>query len=248
MVYQVVAQRKRRPLKKLQVLGADVRKSKFRGSAWHRLVPGRTIVTSASDAIYFHCMTSKLINNPNTRGMIFIDIIQTVVLALAIFMIAYLFLFQPHQVKGHSMDPNFEDNEYLLTDKMSYRFREPARGDVIVFNAPINRREDYIKRIVGLPNEKISVRGGKVYINGKELPEPYLAPNTYTDPAAFLTEGSEYAIASDEFIVMGDNRGHSSDSRSWGPIKKSDFIGRAWIVYWPPRDTGTIPSQSYTGF
>ncbi len=193
-------------------------------------------------------MVQKLHKESGNSGFVFIDILQTVVLALAIFMIAYLFLFQPHQVKGHSMDPNFDDNEYLLTDKVTYRFNAPKRGDVIVFNAPVNRREDYIKRIIGLPGEKVAVRGGKVYINGHELPEPYLAPNTYTDSAAFLGEGTEYSIGSDEYIVMGDNRGHSSDSRSWGAVKRSDFIGRAWVVYWPPRDTGAIPPQSYSGF
>ena len=91
-------------------------------------------------------------------GTFFLDILQTIVLALAIFMVVYFFLMQPHQVRGSSMFPNFKDGEYLLTDKISYRLSNPKRGDVIVFEAPPNRREDFIKRIIGLPGEEITLK------------------------------------------------------------------------------------------
>src|SRR5438105_12984577 len=91
----------------------------------------------------------------------FIDIIETVVIAVAIFITVYLFLLQPHQVRGESMQPTFQDGEYILTDKLSYRFHEPERGDVIVFKAPQNQAVDFIKRIIGLPGEKVKVAGGK---------------------------------------------------------------------------------------
>lgn len=173
-------------------------------------------------------------------GIFFLDTLQTILLALAIFMLAYLFLTQPHQVRGHSMDPNFFDGEYLLSDKLSYRFGEPTRGDVVVFNAPPNRREDYIKRIIGLPGETISINSGTLLINGKTLKEPYLPRSAQTGGGAFLVEGTSYRINSDEYIVLGDNRDHSSDSRSWGPIKRKDIVGRAWFVYWPPRLVGFV--------
>lgn len=169
-----------------------------------------------------------------------LDILQTIVLALAIFMIAYLFLFQPHQVKGRSMDPNFIDGEYLLTDKLSYKFSQPKRGDVVVFEAPINRREDYIKRIVALPGENVAVNSGKILINGRPLEEDYLPKTFQTSPGVYLAEGKTITLGPEEYVVLGDNRDNSSDSRSWGPIKKKDFVGRVWLIYWPPKLWGTV--------
>ncbi|NIO20700.1 MAG: signal peptidase I, partial [Candidatus Aenigmarchaeota archaeon] len=104
----------------------------------------------------------------------FLDIIETVVLALAIFVLVYLFLVQPHQVRGNSMYPNFHDGEYLLTDKISYRLGEPDRGDVIVFKAPKNQEYDYIKRIVALPGDSVVIRNGKIYLNNQLAEETYL--------------------------------------------------------------------------
>lgn len=174
-----------------------------------------------------------------------LDVLQTIVLALAIFMIVYLFLFQPHQVKGHSMDPNFIDGEYLLTDKLSNKFHKLKRGDVVVFEAPINRREDYIKRIIGLPGENITLNGGRILINGRSLEEKYLPKSLRTSPGVFLSENLTFSLGPEEYIVFGDNRDNSSDSRSWGPIKKKDVVGRAWLIYWPPKLWGTVPGEEY---
>lgn len=176
-------------------------------------------------------------------GVFFLDILQTVLLAIAIFMICYLFLTQPHKVDGRSMEPNFYDGEYLLSDKLSYKLHEPKRGDVIVFNAPVDRARDYIKRIIGLPGETLSLNAGIVYINNSPLQEIYLSKGP-SIPGNVLGEGVQYHIGQDEYIVMGDNRNHSSDSRSWGPIKKKDIVGKAWFVYWPPRLVGIIPDVS----
>ncbi|MBI2007583.1 MAG: signal peptidase I [Candidatus Blackburnbacteria bacterium] len=181
-------------------------------------------------------------------GALFLDTLQTVVLAAAIFMLTYLFLVQPHEVKGNSMHPNFLDGERLLTDKASYRFNEPRRGDVIVFQAPPDHAKDFIKRIIALPGETISIKGKKIYVNARLLDEFYLPSLATTEPGAFLTDGKELILAEDEYIVMGDNRDHSSDSRSWGPIKRGAIVGKAWFIYWPPQDMGVIPTVTYAGF
>lgn len=146
------------------------------------------------------------------------------------------------------MVPNFADGEYLLTDKVSYRTGVPKRGDVIVFAAPPNRNEDFIKRIVALPGEAVALKDGKLFINGKVLDESYLSKTTATLSGLFLSEGGSITLGSDEYFVMGDNRDHSSDSRAWGPIKRKDIVGRAWVVYWPPQDAGPVPTVSYAGF
>lgn len=175
----------------------------------------------------------------------FLDVIETIVVALAIFVIVYLFFFQPHQVKGASMEPNFHDEEYILTDKISYRFHSPLRGDVVVFRAPKNREHEYIKRIVGLPGERIKITNGDVFINGQKIEEDYLEKSTISYSGSFLRSGEEFLISQGEYFVLGDNRPHSSDSREWGTIVREDIIGRAWFRYWPPSRFGIIPKVNY---
>lgn len=181
-------------------------------------------------------------------GALFLDTLQTVVLAAAIFMLTYLFLVQPHEVKGNSMYPNFHDGERLLTDKVSYRFNQPRRGDIIVFRAPPDRVKDFIKRIIALPGETVSVKEGQVFVNGNALDEFYLSKTINTEVGAFLSEDREYTLGNNEYIVMGDNRDHSSDSRSWGPVKRDEIVGKAWLIYWPPQKIGIIPMVTYAGF
>ena len=181
-------------------------------------------------------------------GSFTLDILQTVVMAIAIFMVVYLFLMRPHQVSGKSMVPNFQDGEYLLTEKVSYRLDQPKRGDVVVFSAPPSRRQDFIKRIIAVPGDQIELRNSDVYVNGKLLDEAYLPNEFQTDAGEFLRAGKVYTLTTDEYMVFGDNRGNSKDSRDFGPIKKADIVGKAWVVYWPPQDAGVVPGVSYAGF
>ncbi|MCL5676140.1 MAG: signal peptidase I [Patescibacteria group bacterium] len=178
-------------------------------------------------------------------GNFFLDTIETVVIALAIFVVIYLFLVQPHQIKGSSMYPTFYDGEYILTDKISYRFFSPSRGDVIILLAPKNHELDYIKRIIALPGEKVMVKNGRVYINDSLLNEPYLSQTVMTYAGAFLHETQDFTVPDKEYIVMGDNREHSSDSREWGTVKRNEIIGKAWLRYWPLNRISFIPHISY---
>lgn len=179
-------------------------------------------------------------------GAFFLDIIEVIVFAIAIFLFVYLLILQPHKIKGASMEPNFPDGEYLLTDKLSYRLHEPERGDVVVFKAPGASGEEFIKRIIGLPQEEISIKTGKVYINGKKLTETYLSENVMTETGAFVEEGGKAAVPSDHYFVLGDNRSSSSDSRVWGFVRKDKITGRAWVIYWPPPEVGLVKAVSYS--
>lgn len=171
----------------------------------------------------------------------FLDFVETIVIALAIFVVVYRFLFQPHQVKGSSMYDNFHDGEYLLTDKVTYRFREPQRGDVVVFKAPKNEDYDYIKRVIGLPGDQVKVSGGAVYLNNQRLDESgYLDSRITTHSGAYLREGQTVIVPPNEYIVMGDNRDNSSDSREWGPVPEPNLVGRAWLRYWPVNHLGIV--------
>lgn len=153
------------------------------------------------------------------------EILQTAVISLFIFLFVYLVLVQPHRVKGDSMLPNFHDGELLLTEKVSYRFDKPGRGDVIVFVAPYPKKVDFIKRVIGLPNDSIRIKDGVIFINGDKLSEKYETQSTLGN--------IDIKLGNDQYYVLGDNRNSSSDSRSFGAIEKKSIKGRAWLVYWP---------------
>ncbi len=178
-------------------------------------------------------------------GKFLFDVIQSVVFAISIFLFVYLLLFQPHKIKGDSMQPNYPDGEFLLTNKITYRFNQPQRGDIVVFKAPINEEDDYIKRIIGLPGEKVSIKNGKVYINDQLLEEEYLSSNLYTNGGLFLPNDKEVIVPENHFFVMGDNRPYSSDSRAWGFVPRENIIGKAWLIYWPPQKAGIINKVNY---
>ncbi len=173
------------------------------------------------------------------------DIIEVFVVSMSVFIVVYLFLMQPHQVKGNSMFPTFHDGEYLMTDKVTYKTRMPKRGDVIVFKAPVNEDFDFIKRVIGEPGDRVMVKNNRVFINGKELKEEYLPPEYTTKASNYLQEGQEVTVSEGTIFAFGDNRGHSSDSREWGPVPYKNIIGRAFFRYWPLNKAGIITNPTY---
>lgn len=174
--------------------------------------------------------------------LFFLDFLETIVVSLAIFAVVYIFLFQPHQVDGKSMEPNFHNAEYILTDKISYRISSPKRGDVIVFHSPQDAGTDFIKRIVGVPGDLVMVKDGYFYLNGTRLDEEYINDPGKVAPGRFLREGATAEVPNGQYLVMGDNRLHSSDSREWGFVPRTNIVGRAFFRYWPVDVFGTIPT------
>ncbi len=183
-------------------------------------------------------------------GSFILEFVQSIVLALSVFVLLYLFVAQPNQVKGSSMEPNFHDGEYLLTDKLSYQLGKPQRGDVIVFKAPPSEpcaadECEYIKRIIGLPGDKVMVKDQKVYLNGAELNQFFLPKDFVTDQGSYAREGVEVTVPSDSYLVFGDNRSHSRDGREFGPIKRDSIVGKAFFVYFPISSIGLVPTVRY---
>lgn len=170
----------------------------------------------------------------------FFEIAQVLVLAFSIFLFVYLLIMQPHKIQGDSMEPNFHENEYLLTDKLSYRFGEPQRGDVVVFKAPPNYRDEYIKRIMAIPGDTVEIINDQLFINKEPVNESFLPVETVTNPGQFLTEEKAVTIPQNSYFVLGDNRSHSLDSRSFGFVSRDKITGKAWFVYWPPQNFGVI--------
>ena len=183
-------------------------------------------------------------------GAFFLDMIETLVIALSIFLVVYLFFMQPHQVNGQSMVPNFQSGEYVLTDKVTYRMREPQRGEVVVIhapeaaNCPKGTGCDFIKRVLALPGETVEVKDNHIVINGTPLQEKYI-PNEFQTMPGKYTQNGPVVMGPDEYFVVGDNRPYSADSRTWGPVKKTGIVGRAFFRYFPFPVMGQIVAPTY---
>ena len=165
--------------------------------------------------------------------------------ALIVFLLAIFFrfyIFQPFIVVGQSMEPNFHDKQYLVVDKVTTRFREPKRGEIVIFHPPQNPSESYIKRVIGLPGETVEVKEGKVYVNDKVIQESYILH----DPSISMKNNyPKVTLGADEYYVFGDNREHSSDSREIGPIPKANLQGRVAIVLFPFNNIHFIGLPTY---
>ncbi|MBI4101425.1 MAG: signal peptidase I [Candidatus Nealsonbacteria bacterium] len=158
---------------------------------------------------------------------------KIIIIALLIVIPVRTFVFQPFFVKGQSMEPNFENGDYLIIDELSYRFRDPQRGEVVVFKYPNNPSQRYIKRIIGLPGETVEVNEGNVKVLSAQGKQIELDESTYLSGNVFTPGSARISLNQDQFFVLGDNRVASSDSRSWGPLPRVDIIGRVVIRAWP---------------
>jgi signal peptidase I len=173
------------------------------------------------------------------------EILKLTVIALLIVVPIRYYVFQPFIVKGQSMEPNFENGDYLIIDEISYRFREPQRGEVIVFKYPLDPSQRYIKRIIGLPGETIQIENDKVIIYQNNSKPLVLNESSYL-PSYIQTSGNfSVTLNKNEYFVLGDNRLSSYDSRRWGPLPREDIIGRVFIRAWPITALAKIEVPEY---
>lgn len=171
----------------------------------------------------------KVERNFEKRWRLAREIIETIVLTVLMFVIINLAV-QNYDVDGPSMEPTLHNQERIMVDKVSYRFHAPTRGDVIVFIAPPHPDLNYVKRIIGVPGDVITIKKTTVILNGVTLNEPYVDPRRQGNPYADIVN---LHIPADHYFVMGDDRVNSSDSRDWGLLPRDNMIGRASLVYWP---------------
>jgi signal peptidase I len=179
------------------------------------------------------------------------EVVETLVLTLVIFLGVQAFVAQPYKVQMGSMETTLMPDQYVLVDKLTPRWTPYARGNIVVLNPPpssgVGQGAPFIKRVIGLPGERLELRGGLVYINGVALDEPYIyADNGVRQTSESSVGGpSTWVIPPGQLFVMGDHRQASEDSRVFGPIEISHVIGRAWLRYWPLGTFGMLPSPSY---
>ncbi len=166
----------------------------------------------------------------------FREVLITVVLAIIIFVAARATV-QTFVVIMTSMEPNFHDGQRLVVNKAVYIFGEPERGDVIIFRAPNGRHEDFIKRVIAIPDDTVEIKNQAVYVNGVKLDEPYIK-----NPPSYTMAKEE--VPEDRYFVLGDNRDNSNDSHHGWFVPRENIIGKAWLTTWPPKDWGPIPDYS----
>lgn len=183
------------------------------------------------------------------------DFFKVIIIALAIILPVRYFIFQPYIVSGSSMEPNFSNNQYLIVNEIGYRLGQPQRGDVIVLRYPKDRKQFYIKRIIGLPGETVSIdNGGRVVIindenpSGVTLKEDYLPAQgiTYYHNRDIVGGQKTITLKDDEYFMMGDNRLASSDSRDWGPLERKDMIGKVFVRVLPLSNFMKFSTPTYS--
>ena len=161
--------------------------------------------------------------------------LRDLVLSVLLAFIVIVFLYQPVQVEGTSMMPRLTNHERIFINKFVYRFEAIQRGDIVVFWYPLDPSKSYIKRVVGLPGEWVSIKDGRVYVNNKALPEPYVPPG-YLDHESY----PPVDVEPDHYYVLGDHRESSNDSRVWGTVDRKYIYGKAVFVYWPFSEFGSL--------
>ncbi|OGI64059.1 signal peptidase I [Candidatus Nomurabacteria bacterium RIFCSPLOWO2_01_FULL_41_21] len=171
----------------------------------------------------------------------FWELVRFALIAIAVVLPVRFFIAQPFVVSGSSMVPTFENGDYLIVDEISYTLGTPKRGDVVIFRYPKDPSKFFIKRIIGLPDETVSIKGNIVTIVNKENPDGFELLEPFIKNTA--NNNTSVKLDDDEYFVMGDNRSGSSDSRVWGPVKKNLLVGRALLRLLPVNKIGVMPGQ-----
>lgn len=197
---------------------------------------------------------SGFLGSLTSAGLFIWDFLKVIIVALIIILPIRYYIFQPFIVSGSSMEPNFSSGQYLIIDEISYQFHRPKRGEVVVMRFPKDPRQFFIKRVIGLPNEKVEIDNGRVIIfnpehsQGLTLDESYLLNQGITFPHNTTVVGGKKTIqlSSAEYFMLGDNRLASSDSRDWGPLPAKDIIGKVFVRLLPLTAFAKFQSPQYS--
>jgi len=178
--------------------------------------------------------TTKITNMPKINIIkILLDFFEMVFVGTAVFFLIYIFVGQLLIVTGDSMDPTFKDGEQILAEKVSVKVENPKPGQVVVFKHPLNQNRLLIKRVGAVEDDIILISNGKILVNGKTLDEPYLGADIITKGGRYIIDGVSFKVPKNSYVLIGDNREESSDSRDFGPVSKDLIIGKALLVYYP---------------
>lgn len=171
--------------------------------------------------------TAQVKERSRTGKSALLELLESVAIAVILAVLIRLFIFQPFYIPSGSMEPNLQIGDRIIVSKLSYRFSEPQRGDVIVFKFPLDPSRDFVKRAVALGGETVAISDSKLYIDGQPVPEEYLPPDLR------FGDFGPREIPQEHYLMLGDNRNSSDDSRMWGPLPEEYIVGKAVVIYWP---------------
>lgn len=187
----------------------------------------------------------KNVSSPDANKDSQRSIIVYTIIALGIALVIRFFVAAPYVVSGASMEPNFNDWDYLIVDRLTYDFSEPQRGDVIVFDLPQDTSRALIKRVIGLPGDTVILQGNNVTIKNAAHPQGFTLAEPYLDPADLGgSSNMQVTLGPDQYFVLGDNRKVSADSRLWGTLPRQDIVGRVFLRLYPFTKIGVLPAES----
>jgi len=174
-----------------------------------------------------------------------LEVLEIAVIAVLAVYIVRTFLVQPFLVSGTSMYPNFSNGDYVLVDELTYRFRAPERGEVVVFHDPEDYSTYFIKRVIGLPGEKVVLHDSTVTVYNKAHPNGFSLDESYLPPGTNTAGDQTYVLSSSTYLMFGDNRPFSYDSRSWGPLPAKDIVGLVRLRLWPVNEITAFAAPKY---
>lgn len=184
---------------------------------------------------------TKVATETQKEGSSFWELVRYLVIASLIVFPFRMFVAQPYIVSGSSMDPTFENGDYLIVDQLSRRFGEPERESVLIIRYPVDPSKFFIKRLIGFPNERIEIKNGVITIFNEQNPEGFSLDNSYIEHKK--QDNFSIKLKDSEYFVMGDNRANSSDSRVWGPLPAEDIVGRPVLRLFPIKKIGILPGE-----
>ncbi|MEK7195386.1 MAG: signal peptidase I [Patescibacteria group bacterium] len=174
-----------------------------------------------------------------------LEVFEVILIAVGAVFLIRSFLIQPFLVSGSSMVPNFSNGDYLLIDELTYHFRSPDRGEVVVFKYPKDESTYFIKRIIGLPGETIDIEGGKITVFNSASPKGLPLDERYLSESVSTSGDKKFVLGAEEYLLLGDNRSYSFDSRSWGPLEAKNIVGLVRLRLWPLGDIKAFAAPSY---
>jgi len=183
-------------------------------------------------------MMSK--NKKKIKKSVFREYAESIIIAIILALIIRTFFMQAFKIPSGSMRPTLIEGDRILVNKLIYRFSEPQRGSIVVFKYPLDRKKDFIKRLIASGGEEVQIKDGDIYVNGKLINNPDIKNIYYFNGGKLSDENVSLVVPRDFCFVLGDNSANSRDSRYWGFVPEKDIIGRAFVVYWPLRRIGLM--------
>lgn len=181
-----------------------------------------------------------MMNKKTSKKSVIREYAESIIIAVVLALFIRTFFVQAFKIPSGSMRPTLQERDRLLVNKLIYRFNEPQRGDIVVFRFPLEPKKDFIKRLIAKEGETVEIKEGNIYVNGELVKDPVIKNITYVNAGSLENENSSITVPEGHYFVLGDNSANSRDSRYWGFVPEKNMLGKAFVIYWPPKRVGSI--------